>query len=62
MPGSVSNGYRGGFVVSMDDGGELLAKVCGLLGSVIIPVCVAASNVISAQNLNDLSDQGNGMG
>ena len=49
MPGRVSSGNRGGFVVRADDGGELIAKVCVLLGSVSILIGVVASDVIWTQ-------------
>jgi hypothetical protein len=48
--------------VRADDSGELLAKVCGVLGSVAILVCVVASDVGWVQDLDGSIDQGDGMG
>ena len=61
MPGSIIGEYRGDFVVGADDGGELLAKLCGILGSVAIFVYVVAGDVAWVHDLNGASDQVDGM-
>jgi hypothetical protein len=48
--------------VRVGDGGELLAKICGLLGSVTILVCVVVSDVAWVHGLDGVSDQSDGMG
>jgi hypothetical protein len=61
VPGSIYREYRGGFVMIVNDGGELLAKVYSLLGSVAILVYVVVSGVVWVQSLNGSSDQGDGI-